>query len=254
MTNHDANQSGTQFSENLDREYPERLGVVQIHEPVVREHTRPKEGREPTPLWLLFFYLLIMGIGGWYLGMYSGAFRRDIYNEDPAVLAERAKRGGGEPKEIDPMVLGKRVYARCSSCHQADGQGLAETYPPLAGSDWVTGPPEVFAGILIRGIQGPLEVKGVTYNEEMPAWSNLSNEDLAAVMTYVRGSWDNSATAVQPPLVERVRKYLADDRGHWDPPALEQFRDDVKAGRIRFEPTEQQQTETEGSDEENSSE
>jgi len=226
-------QKGKQSQPALDLESPNDPGVVKLHEAIVREHAEPRDGYEPAPVWLLFFYLTVMGIAGWYLGMYSGAFSRDIYEESPAAWMAMAQQPAGATT-LDPMVLGKRVFARCASCHQAAGTGLPGTYPPLAGSPWVQGRPEVLAGILLRGIIGPLEVHGVTYNEEMPTWRALSDHDLSMVMTYVRGSWGNDAAPVEASLVAQVREYLAAQTGHWTQDELNAFRDAVDAEEISF--------------------
>ncbi len=98
---------------------------------------------------------------------------------------------------------GATVYqTNCSSCHQASGQGLPGTFPPLAGNPVVTGDPATVIHIVKNGLTGQLTVKGVGYNGEMPAWGQtLSTNDIAAVITYVRSAWGNSAGAVTPAQV-----------------------------------------------------
>lgn len=93
---------------------------------------------------------------------------------------------------------GASVYAtNCSSCHQASGQGVSGTFPPLAGNSVVTGPATAVIRIVKAGLKGAISVKGTTYNGEMPAWSpSLSTNDIAAVVSYVRSSWGNHAGPV----------------------------------------------------------
>ncbi len=93
---------------------------------------------------------------------------------------------------------GATIYqTNCSSCHQASGQGLAGTFPPLAGNPVVTGSVAPVIHIVKDGLTGQISVKGATYNGQMPAWGQtLSNGDIAAVLTYVRSAWGNSASAV----------------------------------------------------------
>ena len=93
---------------------------------------------------------------------------------------------------------GKAVYTKnCSSCHQATGQGLTGTFPPLAKNDVVTGDPNKVIHILLNGLNGPIKVNGTSYNNAMPPWKGtLSNAEIAAVITYIRSSWGNKASAV----------------------------------------------------------
>ncbi len=98
---------------------------------------------------------------------------------------------------------GATVYqTNCSSCHQASGQGLAGTFPPLAGNPVVTGSAAPVIHIVKDGLTGQISVKGGTYTGQMPAWGQtLSNADIAAVLTYVRSAWGNAASAVTPAQV-----------------------------------------------------
>lgn len=103
---------------------------------------------------------------------------------------------------------GAKVYStNCSSCHQASGQGVEGTFPPLAGNPVVTGDPKKVIGIVKNGLNGKIEVKGHSYNGMMPAWGQqLSDGDIAAVVTYVRSSWGNKAGAVTADQVKAVTK------------------------------------------------
>jgi mono/diheme cytochrome c family protein len=180
----------------------DEASVVRLHEQILREMAEPHDGNEPTPLWLVFGAMLLLGWGGWYLGTYGAAFRADVYDERPGAGAVAA---AATPAVVDSLVLGKRAYANCQACHQADGQGIPGTYPPLAGSEWALGSAETLVRIVLSGLQGQLVVKGVSYNQLMPGWSRLSDEQIAAVLTYIRNSWGNSAPAVPPELVRAVR-------------------------------------------------
>lgn len=188
----------------LERREAEGPVVVDLHEPIYREMAEPRDGYEPAPSWLVFLCLFIMGFGGWYLGMYSGAFSPKVYNENPAAGVRSAPPAA--PRKIDPKVLGRRVFNNCMSCHQQDGQGVPDNYPPLAGSEWANGRADVAAAIVLHGLEGPIEVEGRHFNQVMPSWKHLTDEQLAAVLTYVRGSWGNSGGPVKPALVAAVRK------------------------------------------------
>jgi mono/diheme cytochrome c family protein len=104
-------------------------------------------------------------------------------------------------------AAGQKVYStNCSSCHQANGKGQPGVFPPLAGNTVVTGDPTKVIGIVKNGLSGKITVHGQTYNGQMPAWkSQLSNNDIAAVVTYVRSAWGNKGTAVTPAQVAAVK-------------------------------------------------
>lgn len=108
-----------------------------------------------------------------------------------------------------PQAMGAEIYQRCVSCHQANGEGITGTFPPLAGSEYATASNvDVPIHILLRGLQGPVTVKGVSYNGLMPPYGlgiEMTDEEVAAVLTHVRSSWGNSASAVTPQQVAAVR-------------------------------------------------
>ena len=117
----------------------------------------------------------------------------------------------GPPEGIDTATweLGHQKYhliGSCVTCHQATGLGLSPAFPPLAESEWVTGPVDNLVRILLQGLQGPLQVKGQTYNGAMTPQVMLQNdEEVAAVLTYVRNSFGNKASVVTPEMVAEVR-------------------------------------------------
>jgi mono/diheme cytochrome c family protein len=79
-------------------------------------------------------------------------------------------------------------------------------FPPLAGSEWVLGDEKVLTHILLHGINGELEVKGTTYKGAMPAWNALSDDEIAAVVSYIRSDWGNQAAAIKPETVKAERE------------------------------------------------
>lgn len=209
--------------------------VIDLHEPIYREMAEPRDGYEPMPTWLVFLCLAIMGFGGWYLGMYSGGFRPDAYDET-GWRSSGAATAATAAESIDPMVLGKRVYNNCMACHQRDGQGVPGNYPPLANSEWIAGPEATLAALLLHGLEGSVSVRGESYNQVMPAWGHLSNEQIAAVLTFVRGSFGNSAGPVVPELVAAVREQTSDRSRPWKADELEGFQLDATSAAAAEEP------------------
>jgi len=102
---------------------------------------------------------------------------------------------------------GERVYGRvCVTCHQADGAGIAPAFPPLAGSAVATGDAEVPIKIVLSGLTGEMTRDGTIFNGMMTPWASaLSDAEIAAVLTYVRSNFGNSADAVTEAQVAGVR-------------------------------------------------
>ncbi|MEO6031932.1 MAG: cytochrome c [Burkholderiaceae bacterium] len=101
---------------------------------------------------------------------------------------------------------GKQLFsANCVACHQASGQGLPGVFPPLDGSEWVTGDERVIANILLHGIEAEITVEGKTYKGSMPAFGHLSDAELAAVASHVRSTWANKAAPLTAELFAQER-------------------------------------------------
>jgi cytochrome c oxidase subunit 2 len=96
--------------------------------------------------------------------------------------------------QADGEVSGEAVYAaHCASCHQANGQGVAGAFPPVAGhaGELVADQGRDYLPLLLLyGLQGPIQVGGTAYNGQMPAWQQLSDEELAEVTNYIVTTWD----------------------------------------------------------------
>ncbi|MBM3442411.1 MAG: c-type cytochrome [Bacteroidetes bacterium] len=101
---------------------------------------------------------------------------------------------------------GGQLYSRyCASCHQENGKGDGTRFPPLAGSDWVTGNKKRLIQVVIHGLSGPIIVNGVGYNEAMPANAYLNDRQLASILSYVRQSWGNEAGFITSNEIPRNR-------------------------------------------------
>ena len=197
----------------------EAVDVGAMHAPFSRESDEPEDGHEPIPLvWLLTIMALMMG-GGWYLGKFSENFSAQQYDGSAPETTVAAAQA---PKVEDPRVTGRRVYLNCMACHQQDGRGIAGQFPPLASSEWVSGQPETLIQILLHGLQNEVVVANAKYNGVMPAWGRLSDEQLASVLTYVRGSWGNNNTAVTPQQVAEQRQKTHERQNAWSAQELEE--------------------------------
>ncbi len=101
---------------------------------------------------------------------------------------------------------GETLYqTNCGGCHQANGQGLAGAFPPLAASDYIAKNPKGVLDVTLKGLSGKLVVNGVEYNNTMPAMSHLSDGDLSAILSYVLNSWGNSGGKISAKEVHQYR-------------------------------------------------
>jgi mono/diheme cytochrome c family protein len=122
--------------------------------------------------------------------------------EDVSFIAPKIVRAA----ELSLAEYGKRLYSNCMSCHQANGRGLPPVYPPLRGSEIVHGDPATLVKIVMHGLEGPIKVDGQSYNQVMPAAPLKSDEEIAAVLSYVRSAWGNTGEAIDTALVAKVRE------------------------------------------------
>jgi mono/diheme cytochrome c family protein len=113
----------------------------------------------------------------------------------------------------DPvLVQGEDIFRKyCSTCHQPDGQGLPGLFPSLHESDWVAGDKGRLIRLALRGMQGPIVVNGNRFSNVMTPHDFLTDEQISAVLTFVRQSFGNDAEAVLADEVARVRISLTDD-------------------------------------------
>ena len=168
------------------------------------------------------------------------------FAQEPAVLAELRKLGGGMVKTrvakldaslvwpgkpgvppepvIPPLTkdqqarfdLGRELFtSTCAACHQIHGLGLEGLAPPLADSEWVLGSEQRLARIVLHGLSGPLRVKGASYSLDMPAMGVFNDDQVAAILTYIRREWENGAPPVEPATVKQIRAVFANRTDAW---------------------------------------
>jgi hypothetical protein len=120
------------------------------------------------------------------------------------------------PKVAAPAVAATGTYQMvCTTCHQAEGQGVPGAFPPLAGSSWMTGDAETPIRIVLLGLSGEVEVNGKKFNAVMPPPPGLSDTQIAEAITFARSNFGNSAGAVDAAAVKRVRDSLAGRTQMW---------------------------------------
>lgn len=194
------------------------LSTLDIHHAVMREASDPNEAFDAGPRWFYAFAIIALIVGGFYLGKHMGAFSTQTHIGflPPGVPlgAQTATTQTGKKQQMS----GAAVYnSKCSSCHQANGQGMPGAFPPLVESPYVIDDPAIPVRIVLRGMQGPVEIKGATYNGMMPAWADLlTDEEIAAVVSYIRGELEgNSAEPVDTEFVAKQRQETADHPTPW---------------------------------------
>ncbi len=186
---------------------------------------RPPESTAPpaaeqfaTPMWLVALTGLLCFWGAVYLDLNAGGFQALVFNrgDRPADVAARVPKSGTG----DLVTHGRRIYGvYCAACHQPDGRGRPGQFPPLAGSEWVNAAsPDRIIRVVLDGAAGPMTVRGQTFNNAMLLWrAQLSDEDIAAVLTFVRrnAEFHNTAGPVAPAQVKAIRDATQDRRANW---------------------------------------
>ncbi len=200
---------------NADTERPVALSA---------EAAEPKAGEVAVPIWLVVLFFLILYWGMVYFDRNSGWFSPAVYAPYRSVQdVEAWQPSAGAPSLAQ---LGFQVYNKptCVACHQANGKGLPGQFPPLVQSDWVLEPePGRIIRAVLDGLSGPIQVNGQSFNGTMVPWKDaLSDEEIAAVLTYVRQNpeWGNKAAAVTAERVKQVRDKTKGRTQPWTPEEL----------------------------------
>jgi nitrite reductase (NO-forming) len=156
------------------------------------------------------------------LGMMKveGPERKDIYSGkevDSDYLADKAapseaveqaakKYLAGQLTKEDQIASGNVLFlGTCSTCHQPSGQGIPNVFPPLARSDFLMADKRRSIEIVLNGLSGPVTVNGQEYNSVMPPMSQLNDDEIANILTFVRNSWGNEGEGVSAAEVTEAR-------------------------------------------------
>jgi nitrite reductase (NO-forming) len=140
--------------------------------------------------------------------IYSGKQSDSIYLPEGSAIQSlqpglTVVKAANKAQQIE---FGQRIFeANCQACHQAQGQGIAGAFPPLAKSDYLNADPLRAVDAILHGLSGKLTVNGTDYNGVMPAM-RLSDDDIANVVTFISNSWGNKGVTVSPEQVTARRK------------------------------------------------
>ena len=202
----------------LDQAAATDESVLAAHEKLLGRQRDEKAHYRLLPLNLLFLFSGLIFFGGTYLNRYSGRFDPRVYDENGKPPA-----AGAAVVKADPREVGKKLFnnAACNTCHQVTGLGVPGVYPPLAGSEWVQGSEERVIRIVLYGLNGPVKVKGTDFpgTVQMPSFGkvtgsgfNWSDDKIAAVLTYVRSEWGNTAGPITADQVAAIHAKEADHK------------------------------------------
>ena len=175
----------------------------------------PTATRSAAPMWIIVVTLTLLFFGGLFLDSHGGWFDAKVYA--PYNSAEKLEAFQPKSGAAAAAAQGKKVYeAVCGICHGVDGNGKPGQAPPLAGSEWVlTKGINRLTHIPLEGLTGTLKVEGKEWNLNMAAMgAALHDDELAALLTYIRTSWGNKAGEVTADDVKKIRDAIG---GHPQP-------------------------------------
>ena len=216
----------SQPNEGQDRlDYRETADITEVHAAIAREHAEPSADVTPIPTWLSVVCAAALCWAGAYIGIFHGGFSGKVYNEyesSPSTffpLPGNALAGGGAAVELTLLQLGAKTYKEtCINCHMPNGLGQPGAVPALAGSEWVDGSEfceERLIGIVLKGIKGPVTVKGAAFNSQMQPWEPLGPKKIAAVLTFVRQEWGNKGGEITEAQVLAAKKKMTAHGDQW---------------------------------------
>jgi len=171
-----------------------------------------------TPIWMVAWFGAALYWGAIYLDQNAGAFHPLVFDQGDTLAIVEARVPKSEADAL--AVHGRKVFTvYCAACHQPNGRGVPGQFPPLVESEWAlaAGPNRIIR-IVLNGLQGPMTVKGQEFNNVMLPWRDqLSDEDIAAVLTFVRGNkeWAHSAAGITPAQVKAIREATKDRGSSW---------------------------------------
>jgi len=209
---------------------PDSTDLDRLHAAAKREKADIAPGQEPAPMWVIFGALIVAILAGGQLGA-NVSFDFQTSNSLLGVkLSDPRPSDGGDAVVLDPLQLavkkGGSTYALCGGCHQGSGMGAPGLFPPLAGSDWVTGGSERLIRVILHGLNGPITVSGKPFTAPAgmpPQGAVLGDQDIANVATFVRNSWGNKGSLITKEMVAAVRDAEKARTAPWTGAELEPY-------------------------------
>jgi mono/diheme cytochrome c family protein len=213
-------------------DYQETPDVTEVHAAVRREHAEPTAQTTPMPLWLTALCGFAVAWAGMYFGVFNGGLSSNVYNEYESSPAKMfplpTKETAGEAAAQTLAQQGKSVFGQCVGCHGGAGTGVPGQFPPLAGSPFVLKGEKRLIAIILKGLAGPVTVEGKQFNNAMPAWeAALTDKKIAAVSSFIRQEWGNTAGEITEAKVKAARKEFASKAGSWTEAEVLQIPEDA---------------------------
>lgn len=143
--------------------------------------------------------------------IFAGEIMEGIYKPEGSIIQNMPKDGIVMEVPIDmnkseKIEAGKKLYMQaCFACHQANGEGIANAFPPLAQADYLNADENRAIDALIHGLSGEITVNGKKYNSIMPS-QQLTDDEVASVLTYVYNSWGNNGSEITSEMVKKRRR------------------------------------------------
>ena len=211
----------------MSEENPDVLNLPGIDESkasdesIVKAHSRIRRQRVAGSAVAFFSstaFIIVLTFGWFQLRRHDAGYGKQMYLSDRgdihAFLNYVPPVAGVEKT---PFEIGQELYmTRCAFCHQANGEGMAGNFPPLAGSEWVLHEDASLPiKVVLAGLGGPITVMGQQYNSNMaPVVGDLEDQDVANIVTYIRQSWGNEASEVTADQVASIKEEIG-SRGPW---------------------------------------
>jgi nitrite reductase (NO-forming) len=142
--------------------------------------------------------------------IYSGTIQEGIYLPEGGTIqkmpeTKTIKTANPKRTAEERIKIGKEIFGTtCFACHQSEGQGIPGAFPPLAKSDYLNADSKRAIKTILHGLSGEITVSGKKYNNVMPA-QNLSDDEIANVLTYIYNNWGNNKTEITPEMVKSLR-------------------------------------------------
>ena len=187
--------------------------LVESHIALSEEKHPPTVGFLQAPLIFVFVFGCLVFVCSIQLAKTTNEFRLHPKKETVELTPEQMEERRFERK----IESGKQLFTNnCQSCHQANGMGLAGQFPPLAGSRWATSDPGLIVNIILKGLKGPIVVKGETYGQALKMDPlPLKDREIANITTYVRQAWGNQASEITEEEVSGFRAESTNQVDQW---------------------------------------